>query len=90
MLALSLFREISQRSIPTACIGCLPFCLTSFILILPMRGKGQAMDTIFLLEDDQTLGRGIVMALKRPGAPSPWRAAYGKAGQCWAGNASIY
>ena len=25
------------------------------------------MDTIFLLEDDQTLGRGIVMALETPG-----------------------
>ena len=25
------------------------------------------MDTIFLLEDDQTLGRGIVMALEAPG-----------------------
>ena len=27
------------------------------------------MDTIFLLEDDQTLGRGIVMALEAPGRP---------------------
>ena len=49
------------------------------------------MDTIFLLEDDQTLGRGIVMGAGSARAHChPGRYPCRKAGPCWPGNVSIF
>src|SRR5699024_507925 len=57
----------SGFAVQSSCINKAHLIIFCPLLTFCYTKKDHCMESIFLLEDDQTLGRGIVMALEAPG-----------------------